>query len=262
MTNRLRPPGFGASSPPSVAADCGAPSRPYGLGDGARLFRARSLHADAQRRYNAAADGDEALRQGAASPSDRLGGEGEAKDNKPRTGWLGRPPGEVEHSLLTHQARALYEAGVVPVRAVARLCGVSLRTLYHHVHKQGWRRRRSSVPRDAAKSERQKRRYRDLKALQPATPRGLKARDPAGHTRALALADRAAALSGAALSRALARQDAEAKARILSILTRALRDLTLARDGVAPRRVRGKDRVKRKRREYKWRPLTGWHALD
>ena len=44
---------------------------------------------------------------------------------------------------LTQQARALYEGGVVPVRELARLCGVSTRTLYYHVHKHGWRRRRS-----------------------------------------------------------------------------------------------------------------------
>jgi hypothetical protein len=110
--------------------------------------------------------------------------------------WDGRAPGEVELTLITHEARALYEGGVVPVRALARLCGVSLRTLYHHVHAQGWRRRSSSVPRDVAKSERQKARYRERMALLPPRPRGLKARDPAG------------------------RQDAESQTRMLTLYAR------------------------------------------
>jgi len=123
------------------------------------------------------------------------------------------------------RARALYEGGVVPVRAVARLCGVSLRTLYNYVHKYGWRRRRADEPRDKAKAERQRRRYQARKASRPQALRGLKARDPQGQARALAAVDRAAALSGVALTRALARRDAEADARTLAILVRTLREL-------------------------------------
>ncbi|MEA2981273.1 MAG: hypothetical protein QOF09_3096, partial [Alphaproteobacteria bacterium] len=155
---------------------------------------------------------------------------------------------------LTHEARALYEGRVVPVREVARLCGVSVAGLYYHIRKHRWRRRRSAVPRDLAKSERQKRRYRELKALREAAPRGLKARDPGGQVRALAAAERAGALSGAALSRALARQETEAKARMLSIMSKALRDLALARDGMKAKRTRGKER-KPRRRSYRWRPM-------
>jgi hypothetical protein len=145
----------------------------------------------------------------------------------------------------------------VPVRELARLCGVSIRTLYHHVNKQGWRRRRSSVPRDPAKSERQKRRYRALKALRPARPGGLKARDADGQARALAAVERGAALAGPALSQALARQDAEACARILAVLSKAMRDLALARGLIekpqtkAVKRGTGKPR----RRPYQWRPM-------
>ena len=122
------------------------------------------------------------------------------------------------------------------------------------MHKQGWRRRRSDVPRDPAKSERQRRRYQELKVLRPAAPRGLKARDPDGQARALALAERATALSGAALARALARQETEAKARILAIMTQALRDLRAANDAVTAKRTRGKDR-KARRRPYQWRAV-------
>lgn len=216
--------------------------RPHGLGSGARLRRGRSMRADAQRRFNAAADEDAAL-----------------KDAPLRVPYAReRPPGEASLTPLTHEARALYEGGVVPVREVARLCGVSIRTLYHHVNGKGWKRRRSAVPRDLAKSERQKRRYRERMALLPQRPRGLKARDPEGQGSALAAAERAGALAGAALAKAIARQDAEAQARMLALLTRALRDLAIAKGLVEPKpvsRVRPKAERKGRRRRYEWRPV-------
>jgi hypothetical protein len=158
---------------------------------------------------------------------------------------------------LTGEARALYEGGVVPVRELARLCGVSLRTLYHHVHAQGWTRRRASVPRDGAKSERQKARYRERSALLPPRPRGLKARDPEGQARALVEAKRAAALAGAALAKAIARQDAESQARTLTLAARAMRDLAIA-GGVVDargRQIGTKTARKGRRRPYQWRPM-------
>ena len=95
-----------------------------------------------------------------------------------------------------------------------------------------------------------------MKAMRPAAPRGLKARDPDGQAQALARAERASALSGAALSRAMARQEAEAKARILSLMTRALRDLAIA-NGERPKRARGvKEDKPRRRRPYQWRPMS------
>jgi len=126
---------------------------------------------------------------------------------------------------LTHEARALYEAGVVPVRELARLCGVSVPGLYYHIRRHGWRRRRPAVPRDANKAARQRQRYLAQKALRPPPRRGLKACDPQGEAMAAELCQRASALSQAALVRALARRDAEADARVLSILARALRDI-------------------------------------
>src|SRR6185312_14284296 len=122
----------------------------------------------------------------------------------------------------------LYEGGVVPVREIARLCGVSLRTLYHHVHARGWRRRRSKVARDGAKSARQRARVVAAKALRSPMPRGLKARDVEGQARALAAAKRAAELAGAALAKAIARQDAESQTRMLTLVARAMRDLAIA----------------------------------
>jgi hypothetical protein len=40
---------------------------------------------------------------------------------------------------LTAQARALYEESVVPVAEIARLCGVSERTIYKYVQKGNWK---------------------------------------------------------------------------------------------------------------------------
>ena len=158
-------------------------------------------------------------------------------------------------TLVTHEARALYEAGVVPVRDIARLCGVSVRTLYHHVNGKGWKRRRASMPRDAAKSARQKRRYRERMALQAALPRGLKARDPAGQATALAAAKRAGTLAGAALAKAIARQDAESQTRMMALLGRALRDLAIAKGMLEPKPIGRVKPRKGRRRPYEWRPI-------
>ena len=231
-TSRNRPPG------------AGAPSRPWGLGDGTRLRRDRSTLADAQRRYNAAADDDEALRAAVADPPSRSA--------LRRTS----PPSDAALTLLSRQARALYEARVVPVREVARLCGVSVAGLYYHVRRQGWRRRRALVPRDKAKSERQRLRYQALKAARPAAPRGLKARDPDGQAVALAAARRAGELAGAALAKAIARQDAESRARTLTMLGHALRDVAIANGVVKAKRLKAqktpaKPRAKRK----EWRAI-------
>jgi len=177
--------------------------------------------------------------------------------------WCGRPPCEVELTLVTHEARALYEGGVVPVREIARLCGVSVRTLYHHVHAWGWRRRRSSVPRDGAKSARQRARYVAAKNLRAPMLRGLKVRDVEGQARALAAAKRAAERAGAALAKAIARQDAESQTRMLVMVARAMRDLAIA-GGVVDVRGRqigakkageGRKGTKPRRRPYQWRPM-------
>ena len=51
---------------------------------------------------------------------------------------------------LTMQVRALYEDTVVPVREIARLAGVTERTLYKYVQRGGWRRRHRCLARDQA----------------------------------------------------------------------------------------------------------------
>jgi len=134
---------------------------------------------------------------------------------------------------LTLQARALYEGGVVQVRAVARLCGVSVRTLYNYVNQYGWRRRRAAEAKNPARARAQRMRRQALNAARPPALRGLKARDPEGQARALAACDRAAALSDVALARALARRDAESDTRILALVVRAMRDLAAIEGSVS-----------------------------
>jgi hypothetical protein len=114
------------------------------------------------------------------------------------------------------------------------------------VHRHGWRRRRPAVPRAAKKAARQRQRYLAQKALRPPPRRGLKARDPQGEAMAATLCERASALSQAALLRALARRDAEADARVLAILARALRDIAGIAALAEPERVRGSKAVKMK----------------
>lgn len=56
-----------------------------------------------------------------------------------------------DKSDLMARVQALYEDTAVPVREIARLCGVTERTLYKYVRKGGWRRRYIRAPaRDAA----------------------------------------------------------------------------------------------------------------
>src|SRR6185437_16253774 len=51
------------------------------------------------------------------------------------------PPSPASGISLLERVRQLYEESVVPVREIARLIGVSERTLYKYVARHGWRRR-------------------------------------------------------------------------------------------------------------------------
>ncbi len=140
---------------------------------------------------------------------------------------------QTSETALMRQARTLYEDGVVPIRDLAQLVGVSVRTLYHHVHKRGWRRRRSAVPRDPAKSERQRRRYQARKAMRPPRPNGLRARDPDGAAVAEAVCREAADHASAALSQASAEAAARRALRVLDLLEGALGDFARLRNALA-----------------------------
>jgi hypothetical protein len=96
-------------------------------GGGGRARRAPSLRRASRERYRAAAKAADASADKSATPT-------QASAETPLTG----------------RVRALYEDSVTPVREIARLAGVSERTLYKYVQKGGWRRRHASPARDAA----------------------------------------------------------------------------------------------------------------
>jgi hypothetical protein len=136
---------------------------------------------------------------------------------------------------LTEQVRALYEGGVVPVREVARIAGVSERTLYKYVQTLGWtprvtRRAGDGRPTAAQRAARGAGgRFMALADADKPHARGLKALDPEGARLAGERCRRAAALSQAADAAAQARaarvraeREAQAQRRIYELLAGAL----------------------------------------
>ena len=138
--------------------------------------------------------------------------------------------------------RALYEEDVVPVREIARIAGVTERTLYKYIARGAWRRRHVCAERFAPVQGAGGRFIRRADKDLPFA-RGIKALDPDGAARALAKADRAAALSApakkaAALSK-LARagiaaqkkreRAEDARMRAIGKLMQMMTDLTHAR---------------------------------
>ena len=128
-----------------------------------------------------------------------------AKSARWGEGRLCKPRGRTD---LTARARALYEGSAVPVREIARLAGVSERTLYKYVAKHGWRKRYARVPRgEAAAAANRGRRVTPAPGFAPAKgaggrfirredkgkpfAAGLKALDPAAQARAAAACEQA-----------------------------------------------------------------------
>jgi hypothetical protein len=183
--------------------------RPAGFD--ARPERPSSLAAHAQRAYRSVAEQDAVL----SAPT--------APQNETPT-------------ALTQQIRALYETSAVPVAEIARLAGVSERTLYKYVQKGGWRRRYGGKGIAEANARRAKKRQpracvtlkgaggrfiRSEDADQPVR-RGLAALDPEREARALSRVERAAALSENAVADARRLRERGANARILAELARLL----------------------------------------
>jgi AcrR family transcriptional regulator len=156
--------------------------------------------------------------------------------------------GKEELTPLTLQVRALYEGSAVPVREIARLAGVNERTLYRYVAKGGWRRRYGGKGIAAAVEKRAQTRkpgvpcrtakgaggrfIRSEDAGKP-VPRGLKALDPQGRARALALCERAGALSDEAVKRTRRLREAMSDARTMALMAGVLRDLMAIEDAAA-----------------------------
>jgi hypothetical protein len=157
----------------------------------------------------------------------------EAEDDPHPGGCAADPPpgrgrDEAEPSL-TDRAQALYEAGVVPVREIARLTGVAERTIYKYARKGGWTQRYKRDVRGAG--------GRFVPADEVGKPHaaGLKALDPEGGRRASercvaagALSEQAVAVAHRRVARAKARRATNARVRVYDSLARSLVDLIAA----------------------------------
>jgi hypothetical protein len=228
-------------------------------GGGGRARRARSLRRDARERYRAAARAASAF---ADASADKSAACIEASSDKPATSTHA----SVE-TPLTGRVRALYEDSVTPVREIARLIGVSERTLYKYVEKGGWRRRHACPARDAAVAA--------ANAGRAATPgldfapakgaggrfirredvgkpfqRGLKALDPQG----AAAAAEACVRAGVIAEEAAAAAVADAQARTLrEQAERAERDARMQREQA--------ERAARAAREQAAREAQAWMRM-
>jgi|SRR5581483_9311461 len=155
----------------------------------------------------------------------------------------GSPParGRAEEGL-TARVRRLYEQTAVPVAEIARLAGVTERTLYKYARKGGWTPRYAWI--DAGGVNRQRRRARAGFAPGQFAPvkgaggrfiaradkdkpfaRGLKAADPAGERRAAAQCRAAEALARAAKAKAQAQARARARLRAIMALSETILEL-------------------------------------
>ena len=151
-----------------------------------------------------------------------------------QTGTAAATAAEVVPSL-TDRVRALYEGGVVPVREIAALAGVSDRTIYKYAARHGWRPRVTRLVRGVG--------GRFVPLADDGKPHavGLKALDPDGAAQAAAdcaqagaLADKAAAAVLTAAQQRAVRRRVEARVRTtertFAALTAALRGLTAMRN--------------------------------
>jgi hypothetical protein len=205
------------------------------------MTRRTSLRAAARARYR---DKTKKGPTRTASPSDLPLAEG-----GPRFRGDERGASRAVATPLTRRARALYEDSVVPVREIARLAGVSERTLYKHVQRGGWRRRYRVAARDNAVSAARGRLFvpepvfapvkgaggRFVAREQADAPHaaGLGALDPAGGAAAAEACVAASALSAVAMAEATADAQArEAHARAQKLLRADLRALETLSDAI------------------------------
>ncbi|MGE0564714.1 MAG: helix-turn-helix domain-containing protein [Pseudolabrys sp.] len=144
-----------------------------------------------------------------------------------------KPAGDQEMRMsLTARVRALYEDGLVPVRELARLVGVTERTLYKYAARGRWRKRyarraltKGAGGRFVAREEREQ---------GAAQASGIKALDPPGAAAAEAACEKAVSMAERAARAVLAGHAAreareavlhefETRVRRLALLTRTLK---------------------------------------
>jgi len=143
----------------------------------------------------------------------------------------------VETPSLMARVQGLYEDPAVPVREIARLCGVTERTIYKYAARGGWRGRYAVKPVKGS-GGRFVARGPEGEQVAPVV-RGLKALDPSGRARA-SVACAAASVRGAkARERARAKADAaqvwEARRRAIDSVSAAMAAYSRWREGRARR---------------------------
>ena len=150
---------------------------------------------------------------------------------------------------LTEKVRALYEHAAVPVSEIAKLAGVTERTIYKYARQHGWTPRyrwRAAAAGAGGKRKRGWRQRAPFAPLKGAGGRfvrradagkphavGLHATDPAGAARANAACRRAAALARKAQARAAVERREAAQLRALEAMNRTLADLNRYRASCA-----------------------------
>jgi hypothetical protein len=185
--------------------------------------------------------------------------------------------GEAKEQSLTERARALYEDTVVPVREIARLVGVTERTILKYAAKHDWKPRYHWV---AGAAGVRHRRWQPNEKFAPARGAGarfikredagkpvavgLMATDPAVAARAYADCGRAQTMAKAAQLRAARAQQGEAQIDAIAALGAALAEIV----GWRRAREKSEDRARRANAEprapaeatrFEWR--NGMHFI-
>lgn len=149
------------------------------------------------------------------------------------------PQGGGEKITLMARVQALYEDSAVPVREIARLCGVTERTLYRYVEKGRWRRRYVARPRGeaAAAGNRGRRwqrapghegikgaggRFVPCSAAGQPVAHGIKALDPLARERAATACAAASARAAKARAKADERQVWDARVAAINAVSAAM----------------------------------------
>lgn len=138
---------------------------------------------------------------------------------------------------LTAHVRDLYENSAVPMQEIARIAGVSERTIYKYARKGGWKPRHrwnseGTRPEAFAPAKGLSGRFIRRDDIGKPFPSGLKALDPVGRSRALGASGKARRLSQAAQQtaeieafRAELLRDAESRAGIVRHMVRYLSEM-------------------------------------